>query len=128
LAIKFHPDRNPGDPEAEAQFILINKAQECLTDPKKKILCEKYGNPDGNKVPLKISIGLPSVLMKQENHVSVLVIFFVILLIIIPGVVLCWYSESEKVNKRGVKQENNRLYGTLLSENVLFNKIPPIIA
>jgi len=26
LAIKFHPDRNPGDPEAEAQFILINKA------------------------------------------------------------------------------------------------------
>ncbi len=99
-----------------------------MTDPKTKILCEKYGNPDGNKVPLKISIGLPSVLMKQENHVSVLVIFFVILLIIIPGVVLCWYSESEKLNKRGVNQENNRLYGTLLSENVLFNKIPPIIA
>ena len=49
LAIRYHPDRNPGDPTAEAMFILINKAQECLTDPAKKALCEKFGNPDGQE-------------------------------------------------------------------------------
>ncbi len=66
--------------------------------------------------------------MKPENHVSVLVIFFILLLVIIPGIVLCWYSESGKVNKRGVQQKNYRLYGALLSENVLYSKIPAIIA
>jgi len=65
--------------------------------------------------------------MKPENHVQVLVIFFIILLVIVPGIILCWYSESGKVNKRGVYQDNNRLYGSLLSENVLYSKIPAII-
>ncbi len=32
LALKYHPDRNPGDPEAQAKFIMISKAYECLTD------------------------------------------------------------------------------------------------
>lgn len=32
LALKYHPDRNPGDPEANAKFIMISKAYECLTD------------------------------------------------------------------------------------------------
>jgi len=44
-------------------FIIINKAYECLSDPKKKALCEKYGNPDG-KGSMKVAIALPSFLMK----------------------------------------------------------------
>ncbi|UNU73543.1 DnaJ domain-containing protein [Moraxella nasovis] len=33
LAQKYHPDRNPGDPEAERIMKLINKAYEVLFDP-----------------------------------------------------------------------------------------------
>jgi len=33
LAMKYHPDKNPGSKEAEEQFKLINAAYEGLTDP-----------------------------------------------------------------------------------------------
>ena len=33
LAMKFHPDRNQGDKEAESKFKEINEAYKVLTDP-----------------------------------------------------------------------------------------------
>ena len=33
LAMKWHPDRNPGDAEAEARFKAISVAYDCLKDP-----------------------------------------------------------------------------------------------
>lgn len=36
LALEYHPDRNVGNPEAGAKFILISKAYECLTNPEAK--------------------------------------------------------------------------------------------
>lgn len=36
LAVKYHPDKNPGDIEAEKQFISINEANETLSDPDKR--------------------------------------------------------------------------------------------
>lgn len=47
LALKFHPDRNPNNPEAASKFVMVSKAYECLTDEKIKEKCLKYGNPDG---------------------------------------------------------------------------------
>lgn len=44
LAIKFHPDRNPGDSSAEAKFKEIKEAYEVLTDPQKRAAYDQYGH------------------------------------------------------------------------------------
>jgi len=36
LAMKYHPDRNPDNPEAEEQFKAIQQAFDVLSDPQKK--------------------------------------------------------------------------------------------
>ena len=37
LSLLYHPDRNPGDPEAERNMALINAAYEVLSDPDRKL-------------------------------------------------------------------------------------------
>lgn len=44
LAMKWHPDRNPGDAEAEARFKAISVAYDCLKDPQKKAAYDRYGH------------------------------------------------------------------------------------
>ena len=44
LAMKFHPDRNPGDKEAEAKFKEIKEAYEILNDPQKRAAYDQYGH------------------------------------------------------------------------------------
>ncbi|MBI5598055.1 MAG: molecular chaperone DnaJ [Elusimicrobia bacterium] len=43
LALKFHPDRNPGDAKSEARFKEINQAYEVLSDQGKRKLYDQYG-------------------------------------------------------------------------------------
>lgn len=43
LALKFHPDRNQGDAEAEAKFKLINEAYQILSDDEKRAIYDRYG-------------------------------------------------------------------------------------
>lgn len=44
LAMKYHPDRNPGDPSAEEQFKEAKEAYEVLTDDQKRGVYDQYGH------------------------------------------------------------------------------------
>ncbi len=44
LALKYHPDRNPGDKEAEEKFKEISAAYEVLSDEKKRRQYDQFGH------------------------------------------------------------------------------------
>ncbi len=47
LARKYHPDVNPGNAEAEANFKEINEAQEILLNPEARARYDQYGHSGG---------------------------------------------------------------------------------
>ncbi len=44
LAVKFHPDKNPGDAEAEEKFKELGEAYEALSDEQKRAAYDRYGH------------------------------------------------------------------------------------
>jgi molecular chaperone DnaJ len=44
LAMKYHPDRNPGDKEAEAKFKEISEAYDVLKDDQKRAAYDRFGH------------------------------------------------------------------------------------
>src|ERR1044072_4450819 len=44
LAMKFHPDRNPGDHTAEIKFKEINEAYDVLKDDQKRAAYDRFGH------------------------------------------------------------------------------------
>lgn len=48
LALKYHPDRNPDNKEAEEKFKEINEAYQVLSNSEKKARYDQYGTADPN--------------------------------------------------------------------------------
>ncbi|MGB7875890.1 MAG: J domain-containing protein [Anaerolineales bacterium] len=48
LAMKYHPDRNPDDTQAEDRFKEINEAYQVLNDPKKRAHYDRVGSAYSN--------------------------------------------------------------------------------
>lgn len=44
MAVKYHPDQNPGDKEAEAKFKEVNEAYEVLSDSQKRAQYDQFGH------------------------------------------------------------------------------------
>jgi molecular chaperone DnaJ len=44
LAMQYHPDRNPGDHEAEVKFKELNEAYQTLSDAQKRAAYDRYGH------------------------------------------------------------------------------------
>jgi molecular chaperone DnaJ len=48
LALKYHPDKNPGDKTAEDRFKEASEAYEVLRDPKRRQMYDQYGQTGPN--------------------------------------------------------------------------------
>jgi len=59
LALRWHPDKNPGDPEAQEKFKDINRANAVLGDLSKRNIYDNYG-----------SVGLYIAEQLGEEHVN----------------------------------------------------------
>jgi molecular chaperone DnaJ len=44
LAVKFHPDKNPGDKQAEERFKELGEAYDVLADPQKRAAYDRFGH------------------------------------------------------------------------------------
>lgn len=44
LAVKYHPDKNPGDKDAEDKFKRLSEAYDTLSDPKKRSMYDQFGH------------------------------------------------------------------------------------
>ena len=44
LALKYHPDKNPGDKEAEEKFKEAAEAYDVLSDPDKRAKYDQWGH------------------------------------------------------------------------------------
>ena len=51
LALQYHPDRNPNDPQAEARFKEVNEAYEVLSDQSKRQRYDTFGHAGTSGMP-----------------------------------------------------------------------------
>jgi len=123
MSLQFHPDKNKNNPQAEQMFMKIAKAYEALTDETAAENWKKFGNPDGRQA-MEVSIGLPTFLLEEKNHQSILIIYLIVLVVVIPSVVCTWYYKSKQYGDRMVMYDSYHFYRHMLSEHVTLKLMP----
>ena len=127
MSLKFHPDKNPNNPQAEATFMMVAKAYEALVDPTAKENYEKYGNPDG-KQSLAVSIGLPEFLLNTDNRNLVLLTYLIIMVVLVPLAVWSYYSNSSKFGEKDVMYDTYAWFHHNLNEHTIAKTLPEVLA
>ncbi|KAG5175937.1 DnaJ-like/ Sec63 translocase subunit [Tribonema minus] len=127
LSLKYHPDKNPGNKVAEDMFMKIAKAYEALTDPVARENYIKYGNPDG-KQPMAVSIALPTFLLDKDYHNSILILYLIAMVIVIPSLVAMWYASSKKYGENNVMYDTYTWYNHMLGEGARVPQIAEVLA
>jgi len=127
MSLKYHPDRNPNDPLASANFIQVTKAYNALTDEVAKKNYEKYGNPDG-PTTTKVGIGLPKFLLAGENQVLILSTFFLILLFVVPVTFFRYYRKQKLYSSSGLMVETLSFISYYMNDQTRAKNGPEMLA
>jgi len=127
LSLKYHPDKNPNNPAAEAKFMMVAKAYGALTDPIAKKNWEEFGNPDG-KQSLEVSIGPPSWLLDTDYRNLVLMAYLIVMVGVIPFCVWKYYSDSSKYGEKDVMYDTYSWFHHSLDETTLVKSMPDTLA
>jgi len=88
-----------------------------MTDEKARDNFLKFGNPDG-KGAMAVGIALPNFLQKKEYRLQVLIVFFILIIIVIPGYFLNRITANEK-DVGGVDIDNRKIFTELINENLI---------
>lgn len=128
-SLMYHPDKNPGDSAAADKFLKIAKAYEALTDEAARQNWEKFGNPDGRQA-LELSIGLPTFLLEEGNYHAVLIFYLIVLVVVIPSLVACYYNKSRQYGDKLVMFDTYRWFYAResLSEHTHSKMLPDVLA
>jgi molecular chaperone DnaJ len=57
LARQYHPDKNPGDAEAERKFKEVQQAYDVLSDEEKRKAYDQFGSANGRPGPTNVDFG-----------------------------------------------------------------------
>ncbi|CAM9107702.1 unnamed protein product [Laminaria digitata] len=127
LSLIYHPDKNPDNKVAEDMFMKIAKAYEALTDATAMENWRKFGNPDG-KQPMEVSIALPTFLLEKEHHNTILIIYLIAMVVVIPSIVAMWYARSKKYGEKNVMYDSYAWYNHMLSDASKMKNMPEVLA
>lgn len=115
-----HPDKNPGDENAQERFIAVGKAYAALTDETSKANYIKYGNPDGY-LGTTLGLGLPEWVAEKKN--AVLFSYFVFIVLVFPLMVGIWWRKRSQQLTSQIMTSTFMLYRETLQQTAKFRDL-----
>lgn len=116
LARTMHPDKNPDNPEASYDFMLLTKAYTILTDEKARTNFLKYGNPDG-KGRLEVALALPNFLHDKDYHKQIMFWFYIFIVFFVPFQFIRLITQFD-MESNEVDMDTRRQLRYLIDENI----------